>query len=301
MEKKKSNKKIFIIIIGVLVLVIIAFIIFKNNSIKENTHNESTKSNVEETQYTTLLKDVVKIGDYIEYISNDEEFTIEKSETGASSDVKFETNDYEGSWRVMYNDEENGFQIISSKGVTNRLTLSGKFGYNNAIDTLNNFCNHYANNTDFAISGRCLGSNPTSPEDNSESEEHYSSGAMKVADENYKTDWEILNKYSLHSAGEETLLASRYTEKQGNDTAYQTYMYLRNISTSGDLKNDDAYLYSVPSEEMEREAKLINSSMDMTQSQSVFGNYIRAIITLKQDIKVKGGDGTKDNPYQLAK
>ena len=106
MENKKDNKKIFIIVAVVILVVIIATMFLIKNNINKNANNESSKDKVEETQYTTLLKDVVKIGDYVEYIPNDEEFTIEKSETGASSDVKFETNDYEGSWRVMYNDEE---------------------------------------------------------------------------------------------------------------------------------------------------------------------------------------------------
>ena len=296
----EKNKKLFVIVAVVIVVVIITIMFLIKNNTNKNANNEGLQSKTEENQYTTLLKDVVKIGDYVEYIPNDEKFTIEKSETGASSDIDFETNDYEGSWRVMYNDEENGFQIISSKGVTNRLSLSGKFGYNNAIDTLNSFCNHFANNTDFAISGRCLGSNPTSPKDNSESEEHYSAGTLKVADENYKTDWETLNKYSLHSAGEETFLASRYTKKEGNDTVYQTYMYLRNITTSGDIKEEGEILYTVPSEDMQKMAQSM-SNTDMTHSYSTISNYIRPIIILKQDIKVKGGDGTKDNPYQLAK
>lgn len=299
--EKKNNKKVFIIIGIIAVALIITVILIMNFSKTNNdNNNENQKSNIEESQYTTLLKDVVKIGDYVEYIPNEEEFTIEKSDTGASSDVKFKTNDYTGTWRVMYNDNENGLQIISTKGVTNRLSLSGKFGYNNAIDTLNSFCNHFANNKDFAVSGRCLGSNPQSSNDNVTTEEYYSAGALKVADENYKYDLDILNKYSLHSAGEETLLASRYSKKNGNESVYQTYMYLRNISTSGDVKEEGEMLYTVPSEGMQVMAQAM-SNMDMTQSYSTMSNYIRPIITLKEDVKVKSGDGTKDNPYILAK
>lgn len=299
-EKKKSNKKI-IMILGIIVVLVIVAIIFVMSRNKTNNDVNVGKDNVENAQqYTTLLKDVVKIGDYIQYAPLEEEFTIEKSETGSSTDVKFETNDYNGTWRMMYNDKENGLQIISSKGVTNRLTLSGKFGYNNAVDSLNGFCNHFANNKDFAVSGRCLGTNPKLPKDNADTEEHYSAGALKIADENYKYDLDILNKYSLHSAGEETLLASRYSKKDGNETVYQTYMYLRNISTSGDVKEEGEMLYTVPSEGMQIMAQAM-SNMDMTHSYSTMSNYIRPIITLKEDVKVKSGNGTKDNPYILAK
>ena len=276
--ENKNYKKLIIICVSIIAIFILGVILV----IATNTTNISTDigkdKEIKEEQYTTMLKDVVKIGDYIEYKPIDEEFTMTKNETGDSYDVKFETSEYKGNWRVIYNDEQNGLQIISTTGVTSRLRLSGKFGYNNSVDTLNSFCNHFANNKDFAISGRCIGSNPVSPKDNAQTEEHYSS----------------------HSAGEETLLASRYSKKEGNDTVYQTYMYLRNISTSGDIKEEGELLYSVPSEEMQTMAQSI-SNMDMTNSHTTMSNYIRPIITLKQEVKIKGGDGTKDNPYILAK
>lgn len=298
--ENKNYKKLIIICVSIIAIFILGVILV----IATNTTNISTDigkdKEIKEEQYTTMLKDIVKIGDYIEYKPIDEEFTMTKNETGDSYDVKFETSEYKGNWRVIYNDEQNGLQIISTTGVTSRLRLSGKFGYNNSVDTLNSFCNHFANNKDFAISGRCIGSNPVSPKDNAQTEEHYSSGALKLTDENYKYDIDVINKYSLHSAGEETLLASRYSKKEGNDTVYQTYMYLRNISTSGDIKEEGELLYSVPSEEMQTMAQSI-SNMDMTNSHTTMSNYIRPIITLKQEVKIKGGDGTKDNPYILAK
>ena len=41
-------------------------------------------------------------------------------------------------------------------------------------------------------------------------------------------------------------------------------------------------------------------SMDTNTGYSITG-YTRAVITLKQDVKIKDGDGTKDNPYILVK
>lgn len=295
MKKLKNNKKIFIIGGIVLALVIIAVLIVSNT--KDNLKNGDNKQ-AEESQYTTLLKDVVKIGDYVQYEPIDEEFTVEKSETGYDLDQKFKTSKYTGKWRVMYNDTDNGLQIISSSGVQNWVVLGGKFGYNNAVDTLNSFCNHYANNKDYAISGRCLGSNPISPKDNSETQEHYSAGAMKNLDENYKYDLDVINKYSLHSAGEETILASRNISV---DSSWKSY-YLRYITSSGDLKNDKLYLYSiVDSEDIEKGMKAINPSINTNREARTNSQYVRPVITLKEYIKVKGGDGTKDNPYILAK
>lgn len=295
MEKKKNNKILIICSIAVIVVIVgivIASQLNKNNSVEVSNNNESKE------EYTTLLKDVVKIGDYVQYEPIEEEFTMTKSETGYDIDQKFKTSKYTGNWRAMYNDTDNGLQIISTSGVQNWVVLGGKFGYNNAIDTLNSFCNHYANNKDFAISGRCLGTNPKSPKDNTETEEHYSAGAMKILDENYKYDMDILNQYSLHSVGEETTLASRNTLVE---SGWKTYS-LRCISSSGDLKNDNLDLYSiVEKQEIEQGMKAISPTTNTSRDARTNSQYVRPIITLKQEVKIKGGDGTKDNPYILAK
>lgn len=298
--EKNNNKKTLVICGIVVIAIVLLAMLFTKFSNKNTTKNDTEIGNNKESkeEYTTLLKDVIKIGDYIQYEPLDEEFTIEKSESGYDLDQKFKTSKYTGSWRAMYNDTDNGLQIISSSGVQNWVVLGGKFGYNNAVDTLNSFCNHYANNKDFAISGRCLGTNPKSPKDNADTEEHYSAGAMKNIDENYKYDLDVINKYSLHSAGEETILASRNISV---DSSWKSY-YLRYITSSGDLKNDKLYLYSiVDSEDIEKGMKAINPSINTNREARTNSQYVRPVITLKEDIKVKGGDGTKDNPYILAK
>lgn len=295
----KNNKKIIVIcgiVVFTIVVVAMIFTRFNNKNIRKNDTNVGNNKELKE-EYTTLLKDVIKIGDYIQYEPIEEYFTITKDETGDSTDSKFNTSEYKGTWRAMYNDDENGLQIISATGVTSRLTLQGKFGYNNAVDTLNSFCNHYANNKDFAISGRCLGSDPISSKDNSETQEHFSAGALKVADENYKKDWDVINNNSLHSGGERTLLASRYTDQKSGLNNY----YLRYITSSGDLENNSRILYSTATTpEIEAGIKKYYS-MSTNNGYIVSGEFVRAIITLQQDVKVKGGDGTKDNPYLLAK
>lgn len=293
MEKENKNK-IFIICSIAIILIIVAIVIA--NKINTNNIVETSNNNTNKEEYTTLLKDVAKIGDYVDYEPIEENFTMSSEETG-ESDKSFQTSDYKNGWKIIYNDTDNGLQIISSRGITSSFSLSGKFGYNNAVDTLNNFCNHYANNKDFAVSGRCLGSNPKETKDNSTTEEHFSAGAMKLADEYYKTDIEILKQNSsLHSLGENTILASRYKGEQGGLFKY----CLRSIDSNGNLKEDSMNLcFTAKTLETEQGVKQFYS-MDTNTGYSITG-YTRAVITLKQDVKVKGGDGTKDNPYILAK
>lgn len=287
---KKNNKVIIGVIVILIVIGLSAILYFSTR--KNNDSNYTTK----QKEYTILLKDVAKIGDYVQYIPNDERFTMTNDETG-NSDRTFQVGDYKGNWKVMYNDNENGLQIISSKGVTSSLSLANKFGYNNAIDTLNSFCNHYANNADFAISGRCLGSNPKNPKDNSETEEHFSAGTMKLADENYTTDIETLNhNSSLHSPSENTILASRYKGEQGGLFKY----CLRKIDNNGNLKNDSEVLCFTAKTRETEQGVAQYYSMNTNAGFSTTG-YIRPVITLKQELKIKSGDGTKENPYVLAK
>ena len=97
-----------------------------------------------------LLKDVAVPGNYVKY------------DTGTEKGVL--------TFRVLYNDDTNGLQIISDKNVDN-VTLggddwtTGKDSYNNAIVTLNEAAYDYAENSLYAIDGRCVGSVPTVGED----------------------------------------------------------------------------------------------------------------------------------------
>lgn len=98
MEKKKSKK--ILLICGIILIIIMAGVIFAtitSKSGKNNTESGNDKS-TNEQQYTTLLKDVVKIGDYVQYEPIEEEFTLEKSETGYDIDQKFKTSKYTGNW-----------------------------------------------------------------------------------------------------------------------------------------------------------------------------------------------------------
>ena len=72
MDNKKSNKKVIIGIgVVVILLIIVALIIFNMN---KNTNIEAEESSKNE-EYTTLLKDIVKIGDYVDYNPVDERFS----------------------------------------------------------------------------------------------------------------------------------------------------------------------------------------------------------------------------------
>ncbi len=270
-----------------------------------------------------------KPGDYVKYIPGNRTFTMkvngmsvtENGEitnytetedgiaTGYDTEQTYNTADYTGLWQVLYNDTEHGLQIISADDVTNgnifylgngdSITGKGnetkmKTGYNNSINTLNAFCANYVNPS-YAISGRCVGSNPTNPADATveyetlpfEYKGSTASGCKKL-DNNYLADYNAMKEIStienpngIHNIGKYYWLASRNVVFDGG----YKYFYLRAVATEGNVENGN-FFWRLDSNE--------GSLM------CAIPRCVRPCITLKTDIKTNRGDGTSANPYELS-
>ena len=246
-----------------------------------------------------LLKDIADPGDYVKYDTG-----IDGIGENGNGIVLF---------RVLYNDETNGLQIISDKNVekvtlgtdgTNDLVAfqASMNDYNNAIATLNQKAERYATNSPYAIDGRCVGSVPTVGVDgkfnakNTEVSQTYSipdewtlpsgwssrdTGCQKWIDTNYETDQTAMQSAGLWTTGEEYWIASRIVNL---DSSYCTFR-VRYLNISGDLDYYSGMCYV--------------KSAGYTDSHSVeFG--LRPCISLKSDIKVIGGDGkSAGTAYEL--
>ena len=243
-----------------------------------------------------LLKDVAVPGDYVKY------------DTGI--DGIGENLDGVLTFRVLYNDSTYGLQIISDKNVEdvtlgtdgNDLTAwqASMNDYNNAIATLNQKAERYAENSPYAIDGRCVGSIPTIGADgtfNSKNTEEVGpvelqftttvEGAnnMKDKDTNYETDYNTMEALeesgvpNILATGEYYWLASRDVF---SDSSYCNFL-VRYVPTSGGL-------YS---------RNLCNVNSDGITFGNSYGNGLRPCISLKSDIKVTGGDGKEATPYEL--
>ena len=245
-----------------------------------------------------LLKDVAQPGDYVKY------------DTGI--DGIGDNGDGIVTFRVLYNDDTYGLQIISDKYVE-QVTL-GTDGnndlaawqdsmddYNNAIATLNQKAERYAENSPYALDGRCVGSVPTVGEDgkfNAKDTEElgtYSipdqwilpsgwsnrdTGCQKLTDYNYRTDQTAMQAANIWTTGEEYWLASRYV---GSLSSY-CHVRVRGVYASGDLSSNN--VCSV-------------SSGGYTGGYSLaYG--LRPCISLRSDIKVVGGNGEEaGTAYEL--
>ncbi len=193
---------------------------FKNeiNNIIAGTGNSEENETDTPGVIGSLLKDIAEPGDYVKY------------DTGTEKGVL--------TFRVLYNDDTNGLQIISA-GNVDYVTLGGddwataRDSYNSAITTLNQKAEYYAESSPYALDGRCVGSVPTVGADGTFTAKDTENAGpvklqftttvegannMKAADENYETDYNTMEALeesgvsNILTTGEGYWLASRILE-----------------------------------------------------------------------------------------
>ena len=155
--------------------------------------------------------------------------------------------------------------------------------YNYAISTLNSKASNYLNTT-YASNARCVGSLPNNK--NSQSNFHtftqFTSaydGKLRDGDNNYTTDDRQMTTLKIDGIGSEYWLASRKVSEASDICTFG----IRTMSESGLNSYIPCGVYS---------------------SGSIFSNGctsgLRAVFTLKPEIKVVGGSGTFNDPYKLS-
>ncbi len=248
------------------------------------------------TTYETLAS-IAEPGDYVKYNAG-------VSTVGNNGIVTF---------RVLYNDDTYGLQIISDKNIeqvtlgtasTNNLSAfqASMNDYNNAIATLNKKAEYYATSSPHAIDGRCVGSVPTIGVDgkfnakNAEVEGTYSipeewtlpsgwssrdTGCQKITEKNYTTDQTEMQANNIWTTGEAYWLASRAVGSYSSICSF----FVRFVNTSGNLYYYDSLCY-------------VNSDGSADGNALDWG--LRPVISLKSDVKVVAGDGSSEaTAYEL--
>ena len=208
---------------------------------------------------------------------------------------------------VLYDSSSSyGVQIITMENVEDSFELGNGTGktsielsdmqasisdYNNAITLLNNEANKYLNTT-YATSARCVGSVPNNPNYESGYYSGYSyinqCGSIRAGDENYKTDFEQMEKLGINYTGDGYWLASR-SENSVTDAASNfglRYVYWQDGSLSSSVQ---MWYWSKPE----------YSTDNTTYRSRSTKQGIRAVFTLKSNIRITGGSGTQSDPYTL--
>ena len=104
---------------------------------------------------TVKLADLLKVGDYVEYIPDTAEYTTDTNNTGYTSaqTLNTETKD----WRVLYVNSETGEVLLTTNGIVNDGTyLQGTKGYLRGPTELNNICKALYSNSSLGITARSM-------------------------------------------------------------------------------------------------------------------------------------------------
>lgn len=303
-EKKKISRGaiigvaiIFIIVLLTIVGVAIGLNLRKNHKVDSNSQEENnfssiidrniqkenTETNTNENNILTnqALASKAKPGDYVEYDGG---------------------NGYTGLWQVLYNDSTYGIQIISADTVTDSFILGSndekdkaKLDYNNSVKILNDECRKYVN-TEYAISGRCVGSNPLNPDDQDNMEtvkfpfqfNGSKESGCKIEDENYKIDCKAMttatsqNKNGVATLNKRFWLASRDTSFKVRSAEFSVRKTTGFDTGAGVGRELLMSFYD-------------NNQLDTDERYS----GLRPVITLKYNIETSEGDGSEIAPFKL--
>lgn len=110
---------------------------------------------VEVTNYRSQdIFEMFKVGDYISYVPDDNNYSLSKSVTGNSNNMQ---KTEEKAWRVLYVDKESRTMLITTNGVTNKgISLGGPSGFVNGEKILNSLAEELYSNRKLKLKARSL-------------------------------------------------------------------------------------------------------------------------------------------------
>lgn len=255
--------------------------------IKVKVTDENRTAQLVKPVYTSAIQP----GGYIAYTPTAKTFTMTTAQTGYSADQSFNTSDYTGLWRVLYNDAEHGLQLISADSV-GELYLSGNVGYNKVVETLNAFSANYEN-TALSESSRIVGTNPTNPVDQATGNVQFSvefngskDSGLRTADTTYTEDYQAMSLLEMQDIKGYYWLGSR-KEYHDSEVGYFSIYTMSNGGNVEYRRMVDIYAN-------------LESGKNLYEYEYAYG--MRPIVVFSKDaIGVTSGTGTASNPFIIAK
>ena len=200
--------------------------------------------------------------------------------------VSYTGGDYAGSW-VVLRDTPVGLELISKESVGD-LTLSGAYGYANAVRILNNTAKGYVNSA-YAVTGRSVGATANSIQEIDTTQYPLTYAAASAVgqhlpyhDWRFEDDQEIINENNLKHTSGYIWLASRGIDVNPGGIS-KVYFGVRSLNTSGGIQ----------------QSGLFHITPDSTTSTFSDTRGLRPVILLRPDIQVTGGSGTSGSPYTI--
>ncbi|MBR2828423.1 MAG: hypothetical protein IKE70_04250 [Bacilli bacterium] len=323
-EKIKKNYKIIVaFILGLTISGIGAYAVsIASSSVSyDNTNSGATATDVKgaidelyETVKTRIPQTPFKLGDYFTLVPDASTFTIKKETTGCDTDQTITPNELT-LWRVIDIHSDGSVDAVSEYLSSTDVGFKGVQGYANFVGGLQTIAASYAK-TGYTIATRMMGyagqtstivdtsefdgtidpptSGTSTPDLTTGTGQEYSGGVL--GDTLYLKDYQLVRnvyKSDTTTYGSTGLKAYRVgttttkfyylaSRKFYQDDS-QTRFYGRYVNSSGNITYADMMRY------------YIYHWSDGEQSEAV-----RPIITLKSDVSIASGSGTKDNPYILS-
>ncbi len=217
----------------------------------------------------SLLKDKVKIGDYISYTPSTNSYTITRvdSEWSLFDDLTIYPSKLR-LWRVIRKNEDGTVDIVSHFISTEHADFSfSGLNYQNYLKVLNKAAEQYETDG-FTVGSRHMGYNRTELDE--------CMFGFSESDEWKESDIGLVSN----------VYGSLCADYSIENTAISRYYWLafRNQCRSG-------YLQFSPTDNCAGYSTFFYTDEDSSP--------LRPIVVLKSDLKVTGGDGTENNPYTL--
>ena len=244
--------------------------------------------NGEDQEVKSVYISAIQPGAYVAYTPTAQTFTMIEEQTGYEQTQTFNTADYTGLWRVLYNDEEHGLQLIS-EDVVDDVYLSGNIGYNKVVETLNTFSGYYQNAT-LSNGARIVGTNPTNPVDQETGNVIFTvkfngttDSGLKKEDTAYIEDYEAMSLQEMHDIGSYYWLGSRKVYHD-SEAAYFSIYTLANGGTVEYRRMIDMYANV--------------KTKNVFEFEYAYG--VRPVVMFNKDtIGVTSGLGTEQSPFVL--
>lgn len=260
------------------------------------------------------LSNMVKIGDYVLLESNTTQYNIAKEKSGYENNQSINTNNLK-LWRVISINKDLTVDVVSEYLPKDEIIISGLIGYNNYVGLLNEIAFEYGNSK-FVEKARNVGY--SNQRDNVEVIKSFNNLMSKkwpeikknesietiielTTDDNYSNDLELIQKaVGTIQASPESTLEHKYTGYfryliSSRDAEYNSLfpyikLYLREVN------ENTTDIYNISKTEI-YDCSDMNSNG--CESISTVSERIRPILTLKHNIFIDSGDGSKDSPYEV--
>ena len=212
---------------------------------------------------TEVVANRVEIGDYISYTPIRTFYTVPKEETGYDNDQNITNLDGQNIWRVSKINSDGTIKLISHYVSSSELCFKGEVGWERYIATLDRIASSYENSTYTEGSGY---------------PDYMAEACGRGKEEDCSVEFCAVGMSQLErNVCLPYFLATHFNETYG--------VTIGKHSVQVGFEKETLY-YRSP------------NSSSATGVSSVC-SYLRPIVVLKSTLKITGGNGTEDSPYNL--